>query len=215
MSFNYSPKIVNDSSLVLYLDAANNKSYVSGSTTWNDISRAGNTGTLLNGPTYNSLNGGSIVFDGVNSYVTSSLTVSTLLPLWTAEVWLNTSSSAAYQEIFGGPYSATVASLYLKGSLFGIYTSGDHFGSVNISLNTWYHLAIVLDSAANTLKSYINGILDINTSYGTGVNFNTGYVISKNPFNSTEKFSGKMSTIRLYNRALSSSEILQNYTAHK
>ena len=66
MSFNYSPKIVNDSSLVLYLDAANTKSYVSGSTTWNDISRGGNTGTLLNGMGYTSSYNGELVFDGVD-----------------------------------------------------------------------------------------------------------------------------------------------------
>ena len=71
MAFNYSPKIVTDG-LVLYMDAANSKSYVSGSTTWNDISRSGNNGTLINGPTFNSSNGGSIVFDGTNDYVNLS-----------------------------------------------------------------------------------------------------------------------------------------------
>ncbi len=55
--------------LVLYLDASNTKSYVSGSTTWSDVSRSGNNGTLINGPTFNSANGGSIVFDGTNDYV--------------------------------------------------------------------------------------------------------------------------------------------------
>ena len=68
MAYNFSPKIVTDG-LVLYLDAANTKSYVSGSTVWNDISRGGNNGSLINGPTFISGNGGSIVFDGVNNYV--------------------------------------------------------------------------------------------------------------------------------------------------
>jgi hypothetical protein len=68
MAFNYSPKVVTDG-LVLYLDAANPNSYVSGSTTWRDISRGGSNGTLINGPTYSSANGGSIVFDGTNDYV--------------------------------------------------------------------------------------------------------------------------------------------------
>jgi len=53
MAFSYSPKIVTDG-LVLYLDAANPYSYVSGSTSWNDISRGGNNGTLVNGPTFSS-----------------------------------------------------------------------------------------------------------------------------------------------------------------
>ena len=68
MAFQYSPKIVTDG-LVLYLDAANTKSYVSGSTTWNDISRTNINGTLVNGPTFSSDGGGSILFDGSNDYV--------------------------------------------------------------------------------------------------------------------------------------------------
>ena len=55
MVFNYSPKVVTDG-LVLYLDAANPNSYVSGSTTWGDLSRGGNNSTLTNGPTYSTAN---------------------------------------------------------------------------------------------------------------------------------------------------------------
>jgi hypothetical protein len=66
--FHYSPKIVTDG-LVLYLDAANTRSYPGTGTTWSDLSRGGNNGSLINGPTFNSANGGSIVFDGSNDYV--------------------------------------------------------------------------------------------------------------------------------------------------
>ena len=55
--------------LVFVLDAANPTSYVSGSTTWQDLSGNNNSGSLVNGPTFNSSNGGSIVFDGSNDYV--------------------------------------------------------------------------------------------------------------------------------------------------
>ena len=71
MAFSYSPKIITDG-LVLYLDAANPYSYVSGSTVWNDISRTMTSGSLINGPTFSSANNGSIVFDGVNDYVIST-----------------------------------------------------------------------------------------------------------------------------------------------
>ena len=53
MAFRYSPKIVTDG-LVLYLDAANPKSYVSGSTLWNDLTINSNNGVLTNGPTFSS-----------------------------------------------------------------------------------------------------------------------------------------------------------------
>jgi hypothetical protein len=68
MAGSVAPNMVTDG-LVLYLDAANTKSYISGSTIWNDISTGGNNGSLTNGPTFNNGNGGSIVFDGTNDYV--------------------------------------------------------------------------------------------------------------------------------------------------
>ena len=62
------PNIIRDG-LVLHLDAANEKSFRSGATTWFDLSGRGNNGTLTNGPTFNSANGGSIVFDGTNDHI--------------------------------------------------------------------------------------------------------------------------------------------------
>ena len=67
MGYNFSPKIVTDG-LVLYLDAANPKSYVSGSTTWRDLSRGGNNGNLING-SFSNNNNGVIDFNGVNTTV--------------------------------------------------------------------------------------------------------------------------------------------------
>ena len=55
--------------LVLYLDAANPNSYISGSTTWYDLSISGNIGTLSSGITYNYSNGGSLNFNGINDLV--------------------------------------------------------------------------------------------------------------------------------------------------
>ena len=71
MSFNFSPRIVRDG-LVLYLDAANNKSYTSGSTNWIDLSTGLNNGALQNAPTFNGSNYGNIVFDGINEYASFS-----------------------------------------------------------------------------------------------------------------------------------------------
>ena len=68
MATDYNPSIVTDG-LVLCVDAANTKSYPGSGTTWTDISSKGNNGTLTNGPTFSSGNGGAIVFDGTNDYV--------------------------------------------------------------------------------------------------------------------------------------------------
>ena len=68
------PNIVEDG-LVLALDAGNTKSYPGSGTTWTDLSGKGNNGTLTNGPTFDSGNGGAIFFDGGNDYVTTGNTL--------------------------------------------------------------------------------------------------------------------------------------------
>ena len=68
MAFSFSSKVVTDG-LVLYLDAANTKSYPGSGTAWSDLSRSGNNGTLTNGPTFNSARGGAIVLDGADDYI--------------------------------------------------------------------------------------------------------------------------------------------------
>ena len=70
MSFSNAPTVVTNG-LVLSLDAGDRNSYVSGSTTWFDLAGT-NNGTLTNGPTFNTGSFGSIVFDGVDDYVTTN-----------------------------------------------------------------------------------------------------------------------------------------------
>ena len=72
MSLNHGGKPIVTDGLVLCLDAANPKSYPGSGTTWTDLSGNGNNGTLVNGVGYNSDNGGSLSFDGVNDYVSKS-----------------------------------------------------------------------------------------------------------------------------------------------
>ena len=66
MATNGGPNIIEDG-LVFAVDAANKKSYPGSGTTWADLAGS-NNGTLINGPTFDSGNGGSIVFDGTNDY---------------------------------------------------------------------------------------------------------------------------------------------------
>jgi hypothetical protein len=91
--------------LVLELDAGNIKSYQSGSTTWFDKSGNNLNGTLINGPTFNTGSGGSIVFDGVDDYVgepyTSLLNLGTQFSICSFVKLGNTSQ--IMQPIFGAP----------------------------------------------------------------------------------------------------------------
>ena len=87
MGLSHSPRIVTDG-LVFCVDAANKRSYPGVGTTWTDLTANKNNGTLTNGPTFDSANGGSIVFDGTNDYVDlgSSLSISTSSP-FSVEFW--------------------------------------------------------------------------------------------------------------------------------
>ena len=87
----HGPKIVRDG-LVLALDAADRNSYISGSTTWTDLSGNGNTGTLTNGPTYSSANGGSLVFDGSNDYVDIPYLLLSGSQDFTVNIWIKANS---------------------------------------------------------------------------------------------------------------------------
>jgi hypothetical protein len=76
MAASSGPDIV-DSGLVLALDAADRNSYPGSGTTWTDLTGRGNTGTLTNGPTYSSANGGSLSFDGTDDSVNTLLNQTT------------------------------------------------------------------------------------------------------------------------------------------
>jgi alpha-tubulin suppressor-like RCC1 family protein len=86
-----------ESGLVLSLDAGNSKSYPGSGTTWTDLTNNGRNGTLTNGPTYSSANGGSIVFDGIDDFV-SSVSNLTLANNFSVSLWLKHINSYSVQE---------------------------------------------------------------------------------------------------------------------
>jgi hypothetical protein len=95
MALNYGPTLVTDG-LVLALDAADINSYPGTGTAWYDVSGGGNNSTLVNGPTFNSGNGGNIVFDGTNDYATTFTTPSSLQgdPNFTVCAWMKRTANA-------------------------------------------------------------------------------------------------------------------------
>jgi hypothetical protein len=92
MASSIAPNIVTDG-LVMYLDAANTKSYPGSGTTWNDLSGNSNNGTLINGPTFNP-NGG-IDFDGTDDYINfGNPTELNFTGNMSHEVWFTRNSNA-------------------------------------------------------------------------------------------------------------------------
>jgi hypothetical protein len=210
MAFNYSPKVVTDG-LVLYLDAANPKSYVSGSTTWGDLSRGGNNGTLVNGPTFSSANGGSIVFDGVNDYVSFSnysQPTYTISSSFTWNIWVfplrNDNRDVYMGNRFGG-----------VGTNFNKLTSNNWeyyttiFGGA-VPLNIWINITLIKNGTS--LLYYRNGSLHAQTTSSIEKATQPFY-IGGDP--AGERSLSRISNVSVYNRALSATEVLQNYNATK
>jgi hypothetical protein len=234
MAFSYSPKIVTDG-LVLCLDAANSRSYPGSGTTWTDLSRGGNNGALTNGPTFNSANGGSIVFDGTNDYIQTP--IQTISRPWTFSTWFNFTSLTAnggFNTFFGQDTSVSIPRGTFYFQKAGITTEGVEANKVNFSIvktdgsivptnglnvlqiNTWYNYTAVLTTT--NISLYENGILQNTTTNSdsfitpnTNVVLNAGYYAN----NIVDYWPGKSSIFQMYNRALSATEVLQNYNATK
>ena len=209
------PPIVTNG-LVMHLDAGNRMSYTSGSTIWRDLSGNNYSGSLINGPTFNNDNQGSIVFDGTNDYVTGSIST---LSTWSVGIWY-LSTDITSKAVFY-PFSGTTTATGLG---FGGTNSANtqnrwYFfdGSTTISnanmavvINRWYNLVVTKTSTSYNL--YTNGILSYST---TGVNLSfTKYTLGVRGDNQWY-IKGNIANASLHNRVLSAQEISQNYNALK
>ena len=225
MAGNVAPNIVTDG-LVLYLDAANTKSYVSGSTSWNDISRSGTNGTLTNGPTFNSTNGGNIAFDGVNDFCLSVFTFPKTNNI-SINIWgkYNLFPVAGNRGLFQIQNLGTTPSDQIKTVAGWVNPQGQMWGRLidtvgaknlplvigsTISLNTWYYFSYIADGSNYNL--YINGDFKTQIAYnGVISNYDRIFLATQG----TEPANINLSNASIYNRALTSQEILQNYNATK
>lgn len=231
MSFNFSPKIVTDG-LVLYLDAANTKSYASGSTSWVDISTGLNNGTLQNGPTFNSSNYGNIVFDGSNDYVSFSTNPNlyfTGKSPYTLSVFVNIVTSTPTFPAFVNRENSSLV-FPRNGYNFWFYSNvtqvaiaserwtGDGIQKVTyILLNNsecigvWNQYTVTYDGA--NLRFYLNGELKHSASASGNIS-NTTTPLEMGKLN-TNYGNFKLSSAMIYNKALSQEEIAQNYNTLK
>ena len=218
-----SPPIVT-SGLVLNLDAANTKSYPRSGTVWRDLSGNNNSGNLVNGPTYNSQNGGSIVFDGVDDFVSGSIINSTLLTTngTTVEAWVkhNALSNTVQRYVSTFPTGTEQAVIRFDGPVgpntlrfYIVTTTGYKFlnSSNQIFINNWYHVVGTWNGTTQSLYKNGNLLVAANQT-GTLV---TGSVIDYYVSLLSESLNGFMPVARIYNRALTPTEVQQNYNAQK
>jgi hypothetical protein len=217
------PIIVTDTSvglllgLVLNLDAGNTSSYPGSGTTWTDISGNGNTGTLTNGPTYNSANSGSIVFDGTNDYVNlPANSINTNADL-TLSFWVRASSFATANTILSGLNNTGHLQIRFGTSITLTHSYIVELGSFTgftPALNTIYNITITLTKGSpnDTCELYVNGSFVSSVTYIKPTFTISQPVLGVN-YTVSEPFSGNMYNFMSYNRALSASEVLQNFNA--
>jgi hypothetical protein len=227
MAINVRPPIVT-SGLVLNLDAANMKSYPRSGTTWRDLSGNNNSGSLINGPTFSSANGGSIVFDGVDDYVVvdSFNQLPTGSSARTINIWFNPNITTWQGNVNSLFFYGTTG---VNGAVFGIdfdtyptmeiYTWGgagrDVIFSSSFPQTGWSNLSIVYNGST-TISIYENSRNTQNATVTTLSTTNTSvWIGSINPSYQPWYYDGRISNIQIYNRALSASEVQQNYNATK
>jgi hypothetical protein len=228
----YYGNIVKDG-LVLLLDAAKKDSYPGSGTLWRDVSGNGNNGTLINSPTFNSDNGGSVVFDGSNDYVDTNYVTPIGLGEITFSAWIKYTASQIGVFIAKRLDAPTYQQL-------SIYVAGDSPGNIagtkiaisdvqttsllraGISTNSynddkWHY--IVGTRTSTTTFLYIDGIL-ISSLSSAAINLSASskLFIGRSGNNQTVAggpFNGSISQVQIYNKALSATEVLQNYNATK
>lgn len=227
MATHYRPHIVTDG-LVLYLDAANPKSYLSGSTTWSDLSGKGNNSTLVNAPTLNSENGGSIVFNRIkqnfskiSSFTSTSQNMSFSLWFNPDELPASTVNQIIYLVADGG-YTIRFyknANHSVQNLSWLIYyertnlTIGAVLPAYTYPINSWTNTVVTFNDTGK-YELYVNGIIQNTTQTVTFSKWllpNGDFYIN---YPGTG-INGKVSQMQVYNRALTAQEILQNYNATK
>jgi len=200
----------------LFLDAGNPGSYPGSGTTWTDLSGNGSIGTLYSTVGYNSANGGSLTFDGTaNSYVDSSYTSTvTRTGNYSLSTWVyktSTSNGTIFQNSFSTS-DRNVLSILNTTATMGNYNASWIGKSGTISLNQWTN--IVGTNTTGTPALYINGVSQVGTTTPTTTTFDTTKLyIGKDSDNN--RYTGRIGDIRVFSKALSATEVLQNFNDQK
>jgi hypothetical protein len=214
-SFTYGSHV--SSGLALYLDAGNPLSYSGSGSTWTDLSGNGNNGSLSN-VTYSSADGGRMQFNGTSSFVncgnsssvniTGPITINIIFNTtnWLGNnVWRTLVSKGDSSYRFQNPYNSTFTNFGTSG-----LSQIDTAGTISILPNRWYMATAVWDGTSK--KIYINGLLDVNVAVtGTLSGNSFDLYIGENSQANSRYYTGSISVVQIYNRALTQQEITQNF----
>jgi hypothetical protein len=208
------------SGLQLYLDAGIPASYPGTGTTWTDLSGNGRTGTLTDGPTFSSADGGSIVFDGTNDYVqcTGSLTVTAA----TFVTWIRRNGTQTNYAgiLFNRGTNVTGLNIFPTDKL-GYHWNQSYYdfdSNLTIPDLTWCMVALSVTSIGATLYlCQSSGITTATNAVSHTSSVLDNIQLAQDPtvilFGIYRFFKGNISAAQLYNRALTADEITTNFNA--
>jgi hypothetical protein len=214
--------------LVFHVDTANSKSYpghlFSGVPCLDDLSSNMNDISLVNGPTFSSVNGGILSFDGVNDYgvLLNNIDFSNYSNGFTITVWIKINKSTQpdtylFSKLTSSSTDNQFSIVYgYVSQTFELYSASYDIRSgsrIKISDTGWHQLTYTVGS---TTIGYIDGVYKFKNSYGS-LSFTTSssnsYISS---FDGSGHFlQGSIGSISIYNRILTESEILNNYNKLK
>lgn len=198
--------------LTLHLDGS---VYPGSGSTWADQSGNANDATLINSPTYSSLNGGYFTFNGSTQRATVAGTPLTTTT-YTKSIWFYLNATADNNLISsdtGGHY------MFFGGSnkLYSGHTAWTGFpntyGSTATFVNsTWYFVTLTFNTT-DGMSLYINGTLD--STYTAQKTAATSGVVNLASYGTGNLLNGRIGKVLCYNRSITSTEVLQNYNATK
>ena len=154
--------------------------------------------------------GKALDFDGVNDSVSVSYTEG-IGGIWSWVSIIEFDSVSGYQELFGGQYGSTNATIYLKNTQLNFYTTGDNINTAfDFETGKKYHVAC--SQSGDTISVYVNGQSAGSVSLTAQLNRSSGaYTIGKHPVNSNEYLNGKISGVKLFNTALTAAQVADLY----
>lgn len=202
--------------LQVYLDAGNTSSYPGTGSTWYDISGNSRNATLVGTPTFS-----SYYFTGISDTNYFSMSNSGIVPRtsdFTYSMWVWFDSSDANDTLFeNGSWTDCLLFRYQSGTTLAVYAENTNPGNFSWTggLSQWYHISLVRYNSIAYL--YINGqSTGTPFAFATDINLtNTTMFIGRSQHTTGQSMDGRISTFQVYNRALNSNELIQNYYAQK
>ena len=215
MGIAYNTSIVRDG-LVLYLDAANKKSYPGTGTSWNDLSGNGRNSTLSNGPIFNT---NYFSFDGTNDVATLSNNFIPADSPLTVSVWVKPRSDGMLVDTLNDSLSWDGWTIRVQSGFYRWWLFKQNSGpNIQASLastlvynGNWQNVTGTYNGTTAVL--YINGVLDVSVSYSGGYDLGQSNIgIGARP-SALTPCNCDISNVSIYNRALSANEVQQNFNA--